>query len=105
LSERRANWMSSPTSRNIRRPHAAAAPSMAYDASFRICDQSTKTEAGRTSVRVDEDRRAAAQAPPSRHATGELDLHLPRSGVQPGPVAHAAREARVMANCREGTSQ
>ena len=60
-------------------------------------DQPTETETDRAGLRLDEDHRRAAQAAAPRRRTGRLDRDLHRGGLQPGPAAHAAGEARMSA--------
>ena len=59
--------------------------------------QSTQTETDRAGLRLDEDHRRAAQAAAPRRRARRLDRDLHRGGLQPGPAAHTAGEARMSA--------
>ena len=98
-----ARWASRRTSRSTGDRAPRQRHRRAHHPASRLRAQSTETETRRASLRLDEDRRPAAQAPASRRAARRLDLDLRRGGVQPGPLAHAAGEARVMANDPERT--
>ena len=58
-------------------------------------DQSAEAETDRASLRLDEDHRRPAQAAAPRRRARRLDRDLHRGGLQPGPAAHTAREARM----------
>ena len=63
------------------------------DAPSRLRDQSAETETRRARLRLDENDRRPAEAPPPRRAAGDLDLHLHRRGLQHRPDAPVAGRA------------
>ena len=94
----RAAWVAAVRAMGIT-PHVAQ--STRYRLRVPLIDRTTRhpgyalsqrcTEKGRAALRMDEDRRAAAQAAAPWWAIGRLDRVLHRGGVQPGAMADACR--------------
>jgi transposase len=63
-------------------------------ATSRVCDQPAGKEAHRGSLRLDENGRRVAQAPPPRRRSRELAVSARGGGLQPGPNTHARPRLR-----------
>jgi Transposase DDE domain len=92
-------------------PHVAQKAQSAIDGRttrHALRHQPTQTQAGRTGVWLDEDRRRAPQTAASRRRTRGLDRDLHGRRLQPDPAAHAFGEGVVsmddrQIDCSDGT--